>query len=258
MIDMSTINNQETVKIKHQIKSGYGLLLSSLLWAGLGFIVVGLLSIGYSFLIRNNFQAWLDSQAYTIGSAIVLVVFVAISAFINIKWSTNVTNSSWTLIVFVWIIDVLLMTGMIAPLVTLIDNPWLVFIVIAISGGIFVLMAILGYCVLTYKTAITLSKLIWFIFGGLLVFNLIFMLTFSFLYTNAYSVFYLVFDVCYLVISLLSIAMTFFNISKSEQFSNDIDRQQKLKLGLFFGLQLLMSYIVLFVTLLRIIIRFKN
>ena len=57
MIDMSTINNQETVKIKHQIKSGYGLLLSSLLWAGLGFIVVGLLSIGYSFLIRNNFQA---------------------------------------------------------------------------------------------------------------------------------------------------------------------------------------------------------
>lgn len=258
MIDMSTINNQETIKIKHQIKSGYNLLLSSLLWAGLGFIVVGLLSIGYSSLIRNNFQAWLDSQAYTIGSAIVLVVFVVISAFINIKWSSNVTNSSWTLIVFVWIIDVLLMTGMIAPLVTLIDNPWLVFIVIAISGGIFVLMAILGYCVLTYKTAITLSKLIWFIFGGLLVFNLIFMLTFSFLYTNAYSVFYLVFDVCYLVISLLSIAMTFFNISKSEQFSNDIDRQQKLKLGLFFGLQLLMSYIVLFVTLLRIIIRFKN
>lgn len=132
------------------------------------------------------------------------------------------------------------------------------FVVIAISGGIFVLMAILGYCLLTYKTAITLSKLIWFIFGGLLVFNLIFMLTFSFLYTNAYSVFYLVFDICYLVISLLSIAITFFNISKSEQFSNDIDRQQRLKLGLFFGLQLLMSYIVLFVTLLRIIIRFKN
>lgn len=258
MSNLITPIKSEKVKVKKQIQSSHWLLLNSLLWSGIGFVIVGLLSIGYSFLIINNFSEWLQSQNYTIASSIVLIAFVFLSIFINIKWSTNVINSSWTLISAVWIIDILLMTGMIAPLVTLINNPWLVFTVIACSGAMFVLVGGLGYLVMTVKTAMNLSKLLWFIFIGLFAFNLIFMLTFSFMYTNSFSIYYLVFDICYLIISLIVLGLTFFSISKSGQLYQELDKQQKTKLGSYFGLQLLLAYVILLVSLLRLVSNFRN
>lgn len=246
--------------VQVQTKTSQWLLLNSLLWAGLGFILVGLLSLGYSALIKTLMnQTTLNSDAYMISSFIVLFAFMILSFFINIKWASNVTQASWGLVFFVWFVDVILLTGMIAPLVTLINNPQLVFIVIAASGGIFALVGAIGYCLINTKIAMNLVKLVWFIIIGLFLFQLVFMLTFAFLYTNSFSWFYLLFDICYLIVSVAMVALTFFSISKSGEIYQDVaNKQEKIKLGLYFGLQLLISFVIMFTYLLRIIARLKG
>lgn len=260
---MDNIIRQQSEQIQNvraQSKTSQWLLLNSLLWAGLGFILVGLLSIGYSALIKSLMsQATLNSDAYMISSILVLFAFMILSFFINMKWASNVTQASWGLVVFVWLVDVILLTGMIAPLVTLIDDPQLVFIVIAASGGIFALVGALGYCFMNTKLAMSLVKMVWFIIIGLFLFQLIFMLTFAFVYTNSFSWFYLLFDICYLIVSIAMVALTFFSISKSGEIYRDVaNKQEKTKLGLYFGLQLLISFVIMFTYLLRIIARLKG
>lgn len=247
-------------KVNIQTKTSQWLLLNSLLWAGLGFILVGLLSIGYSALIRTYLdQNTLYSNGYAIVSSLVMIAFMFLSFFINIKWASNITQGSWVLISTVWLIDVVLLTGMVAPLVTLINDPQLIFIVIAASGGIFALVGGLGYCFMNTKLAMNLVKMVWFIIIGLFVLQLIFMLTFAFTYTNNFSWYYLLFDVLYLIISVAMVGLTFFNISKTGEIYREVaNKQEKVKLGLFFGLQLLISFVILFTYLLRIIARFKG
>ena len=75
---------QSSVKGKEQIsfQNRHQLLINSLIFAGLGFIFVGLLSIGYSYLIRDNFSSLLFGNSYyTIASSIILVV-ASIAIFI--------------------------------------------------------------------------------------------------------------------------------------------------------------------------------
>lgn len=252
--------SKQTKNVRTQSKTGQWLLLNSLLWSGIGFVLVGLLSLGYSILIKSLVnQTTLNSDTYMITSVIVLFVFMILSFVINLKWASNITQASWGLIVFVWLVDVILLTGMVAPLVTLINDSQLVFIVVAASGGIFVLTGILGYCFINTKMAMSLIKMVWFVIIGLFIFQLIFMLTFAFLYTNSFSLFYLIFDICYLVISIAMVALTFFSISKSGEMYQDIaNKQEKAKLGLYFGLQLLISFVIMFTYLLRFIARLKN
>lgn len=256
---MDSISQQNvTNKIKYQYKNNHVLLINSLIWAGLGFVIVGLLSIGYSALIKQQFNSILGTDGYFFGSLIVMLAFVITAFIINIKWSMNVLDSSWGLIFGAWTINILLLTGMIAPLVTLINDSQLVFIVISVSGGIFLLMGLIGYSLMKIETAFMVSKLVWIILGVMFMLQLIFMLTFAFLYSNSFSVYYLIFDMGYLLVNILMIGLTFFSIKKQSEMYNNIDKQQKMKLGLFYGMQLLIQFVIMFMYLLRIIASFRN
>lgn len=256
-MDISSQQNL-TSKVKYQYKNNHVLLINSLIWAGLGFVIVGLLSIGYSYLLKLQFNSVLGTDGYFIGSLVAMLVFMIVAFVINVKWSMNVLDSSWLLITGAWAINVLLLTGMVAPLVTLINDSQLVFIVIAVSGGIFLLMGIIGYALMRIETAFMVSKLIWIILGVMFILQLIFMLTFAFMYSNSFSIYYLIFDMGYLLMNVLMIGLTFFSIKNQSNMYNNIDKQQKMKLGLYYGMQLLIQFVIMFTYLLRIFASFRS
>lgn len=252
---------QSSVKGKEQIslQNRHQLLINSLIFAGLGFIFVGLLSIGYSYLIRDNFSSLLFGNSYyTITSSIILVVASIAIFIINWIWSRNILNASWGLIALAWIINIFLLTGMIAPLVTLINDAQFVFIVIAVCGGIFALVGGLSYLLMKWKTQLVLTKLMLMIIGMVFVLGLVFSLTFGFFYTNTFSVYFLVFDICYLVVSIIMIAIVFYSIKASSEVFQIIKKSQQIKLSLYFGMSLLISFVILFKYLLTIISLFKR
>lgn len=257
---METINiKQENVsKIKYKYKNTHSLLINSLIWSGLGFVIVGLLSIGYSYILKNNFGNILLSDNYLIGSGIALIIFLIITVVINIKWSINVINSSWLLVISAWIINIFMLTGMVAPYVTLINNSQLIFTVIAVSGGIFAIMGLIGYGLMNIKTAFMASKLIWIILGLMFLLQFIFMITFAFAFTNSFSYYYLLFDMSYLLINVLMVGLTFFNIKNQSDIYSELNNKQKIKLGLYFGMKLLILFVIMFIYLLRFIVNIKN
>ena len=75
MVNNLTTNIIATNKKTINLQSKNQLLVNSLIFSGLGFIVVALLSIGYSYIIRNYFNSWLtNSYYYTIASSVILVI----------------------------------------------------------------------------------------------------------------------------------------------------------------------------------------
>lgn len=254
MVNNLTTNIIATNKKTINLQSKNQLLVNSLIFSGLGFIVVALLSIGYSYIIRNYFSSWLiNSYYYTIASSVILVIASIAIFAINWTWSRNILNASWSIIVIAWITNILLMTAMLAPLITLIDNSELVFITIAVSGGIFVLIGILSYLLMKFNLQLALTKLMFIILGGVFILGIIFSFTFGFVYTNSISNYFLVFDICYLVVSLIMIALVFYSIKSSSEVFSIVNRTQQMKLSLYFGMSLLISYVMLLRVLLRLI-----
>ncbi|MBR2652598.1 hypothetical protein IKD56_04645 [bacterium] len=74
MVNNLTTNIIATNKKTINLQSKNQLLVNSLIFSGLGFIVVALLSIGYSYIIRNYFSSWLTNSYYTIASSVILVI----------------------------------------------------------------------------------------------------------------------------------------------------------------------------------------
>ena len=253
MVNNLTTNIIATNKKTINLQSKNQLLVNSLIFSGLGFIVVALLSIGYSYIIRNYFSSWLTNSYYTIASSVILVIASIAIFAINWTWSRNILNASWSIIVIAWITNILLMTAMLAPLITLIDNSELVFITIAASGGIFVLIGILSYLLMKFNLQLALTKLMFIILGGVFILGIIFSFTFGFVYTNSISNYFLVFDICYLVVSLIMIALVFYSIKSSSEVFSIVNRTQQMKLSLYFGMSLLISYVMLLRILLRLI-----
>lgn len=255
---MSDVNSVPYVKAqKEHYKNKHALLINSLIWGGLGFVLVGLLSIGYSFLIRyylnNNFN-----DSYFIGAGLASFIFMIVAVILNMKWSFNITEGSWGLVIGVWILDIFLLTGIVAPLVTVINDPWLIFTVIAVTGGIFTVMGLIGYAIMNSNMAIAMSKVAMFILIAIFVFQLVFMLTFSFMFSNTLSIYYLIFDIAFLVITGIMIGLTFYSISNASIFYNNLTKQEQMKLSLYFGLRLLITFVIMFVYLLRFIASFRS
>lgn len=257
-METTNLRHENVSTIKYKYKNTHALLINSLIWSGLGFVIVGLLSIGYSYLLKNQFNNVLGSQGYLIGSGIALIVFLIITIVINVKWSMNVINSSWSLVIGAWAINVIMLTGMVAPYVTLINDPQLVFITIGASGGIFLIMGLIGYGLMNVRTAFMISKLIWIILGVMFLLQFIFMMTFAFAYSNSFSYYYLLFDMAYLLINVLMVGLTFFTIKNQSDVYQDLDGKQKIKLGLYFGMKLLILFVIMFTYLLRFIASFRS
>ena len=237
-------------------KTSQTLLFNSILWASLGFVVVGGLSIGYSFIMDTYFNNILQSQSYLIGASITSSLLMITAILLRMFWSFNVTNSSWTIIILNWIIYTFLYVGILAPLITLIDNSWIILIALCITGLAFILMATFGYSLMNTRFAISLSKVITIGFFAMLILQLIFLIPLYFYFTG-FQVWNIIYQVVYTILLIGMISLCFYNISNSEYFYYDLDKKTKLKVSLFFGLTILNMFILLFRMILRLFLNFR-
>lgn len=239
-------NNLNQYQANKKIQNKSWCLLTSLIWAALGFIIVSLLSILYSYLMRKYAVNIIYTEAYTIVGAIFSIVFLFLLIYLSYAWSKDIFNASYSLIIANWIIDIVLFTGMIAPLVTLVDNPIFVYSMLGITGVIFLIIGGIGYFLMSDRFAFKLQNIIWIIISIMFIFQLIFILPFSLLLTNLFSIYYLVYDFVFMVITIIMILLYFYQIKKMEIIYNDLNNSQKIKVSLFFGLKLLTCFVILF------------
>ena len=232
------------------------LLLNSILWASLGFIIVGGLSIGYSFIMKTYYNDILLSQAYLISSSVVSVVLVIAAIFLRMYWSFNIVNASWGMIILNWIIYLFLYTGILAPLITLINNPWIVLMALCITGIVYTITAIIGYSLMNTKFAISLSKIIMIISFVMLMLQIAFLVPMYFYY-SFFETWYIIYQVVYSVIIIGMTALCFYNISNSEYFYQELDKTTKIKVSLFFALSILNMFVLLFRMILRLFLNFR-
>lgn len=237
-------------------KTSGRLISSSLIWASLGFIVVAGLSIGYSFIMTQYFNDILQTQGYLIGSSVATVLFVIAAIVMNLFWSFNITNAPWWLITLNWVVYIFLYTGMLAPLITLINNPWVVLMALAITGVCYSLMAVVGYCLLTTKAAMRLSIMLMVGFIAISILQIAFLVP-MYLYYSAFQVWYVIYQVVFSILILAMTALSFFNIAKSEYFYQDLTRATRIKVSLFFGLNILNNFVLMFRMILSMFLNFR-
>lgn len=239
-------NNLNQYQANKKIQNKSWCLLTSLIWVALGFIIVSLLSILYSHLMRKYAVNIIYTEAYTIVGAIFSIAFLFLLIYLSYAWSKDIFNANYSLIIANWIIDIILFTGMIAPLVTLVDNPIFVYSMLGITGVIFLIIGGIGYFLMSDRFAFKLQNIIWMIISIMFIFQLIFILPFSLLLTNLFSIYYLVYDFVFMVITIIMILLYFYQIKKLDIIYNDLTRSQKMKVSLYFGLKLLTCFVILF------------
>lgn len=239
-------NNINQYCASKKIQNRSWCLLTSMIWAALGFIIVSLLSILYSHLMRKYAVEIIYTKTYTIVGAIFSIVFLFLLIYLSYAWSKDIFNASYSLIIANWIIDIILFTGMIAPLVTLVDNPIFIYSMLGITGIIFLIIGGVGYFLMSDRFALKLANVVWTIISIMFVFQLIFILPFSLLLTNLFSIYYLVYDFVFMVITIIMILLYFYQIKKMDIIYNDLTNSQRIKVSLYFGLKLLTCFIILF------------
>lgn len=250
-------NNLNQYQASKKIQNKSWCLLTSLIWAAIGFIIVSLLSFLYSYLMREYAINIIYTQTYTIVGAILSIAFLFLLIYLSYAWSKDIINASYGLIIANWIIDIFLFTGMIAPLITLIDNPIFVYSMLGITGVIFLIIGGLGYFLMSDRFAFKLQNIIWTIISVMFVMQLIFILPFSLLLTNLFSIYYLVYDFVFMAITIIMILLYFYQIKKMEIIYNDLTTSQKTKVSLFFGLKLLTCFVILFWYILQLFLSNK-
>ncbi|MDE5617688.1 MAG: hypothetical protein K2I36_02455 [Ureaplasma sp.] len=245
-------NNLKQYQSNTKIHNRSWCLLTSLIWAALGFIIVSLLSALYSYLMQNYAFEIIYTNTYIITSSILSILFFFILIYLSYKWSENIINANYLLIITNWVINIFLFVGVIAPLITLLDNPIFIYSMLGITGVIFLIIGGIGYFLVNDKFAFKLQNIIWIVITMMFVMQLIFILPFALLLTNLFSIYYLIYDFVFMIVTIIMILLYFYQIKKFDLIYNDLTNNQRIKISLFFGLKLLTCFIILFLYMIRL------
>lgn len=237
-------------------KSRAKLITSSTLWAGLGFFIIALLCIGFSFIIKatinNNFD-----NTYFIISGIASLVGLIIGLVFEFKWSFNVINSSWAVVITAILCNILSYTLLLAPWLALIQDSWIVTTALATTGLSFIALAICGSFI-SDKTAFSLFKIAGVLSLIFFIFQMIFIFILIFAFRN-YQTWQLIYNSLFILILVPYILLSFWQISKTEQFYSELEsNEHRQKVSLFFGLIILKQFITLLMVLIRMFSYFKQ
>ncbi len=229
-------------------------LTFSLLWSALGFIAVALLTFGYVYVFKKYFYEifYYHYNTYTIVSSVVTIVLFVIGIILDMKVRTNLLNASWGLIISVWFIYVLLYTGMLAPLITLIDDPYVIAIGVGITGASLLLCTLISLFWMNDKAAYTINKIITILFIVIMLMQLIFIIPFALLY--AYQTWQIIYSVVFSVVSFLMLLQNMFSISRTASFVDTEDNATITKLSFYFGYIIMCSVVRLFIILLNLLL----
>lgn len=225
------------------------LITSATLWAGLGFLIIGLLCIAFSFVIKstlnNNF-----SNTYFIISGVVSIIGLIVGMVFEFRWSFNVYNSSWGVIATAIICNIICYTLILAPWIVLIENSWIVTTALAITGLSFIVMALCGTFI-SDKVAFNMMKIVGILSLVFFFFQLAFIFILIFAWKN-YETWQLIYNSLFILILVPYIILSFWQISKTEQFYSELESSEhRRKVSLFFGLIILKQFITLLLVIIR-------
>lgn len=244
-MENSTFLNKKLVTRKTK------LITSSTLWAGLGFLVVGILCIAFSFIIKESLKNNFDNN-YFIISGVVSIVGLIIAMVFEFRWSFNIHNSSWGTIITAITCNILAYTLIIAPWVVLIQDSWVITTAIAITGLSFVVMAMIGTFI-SDKAAFSMMKIVGILTLVFFVFQLAFIFILVFAW-RSYEMWQLIYNALFILILVPYIVLSFWQISKTELFYGELDdAAQRRKVSLFFGLIILKQFISLLMIIVRML-----
>lgn len=227
--------------------------------AGLGFLLVGALSLIYSFVVREYFPYILYEYDYKLASGIVLGILLIAIICMRMFWSFSPQTASPWLIAFTWIFSCIAYTGMLAPLITLLNNAWMVLGLICVTGLVFLLLSLVGLFVVNAQTAFTLSIFVTIVSILMLVGMLIYSLVIAFTWRGDFQTYNIIVNSVYTVLIGLTTILSFYRIAKvAEAYEYMEDRTIWIKLTWFYGLEILNMIVVFVVLVLNGALNFKN
>lgn len=253
----SNYTNQDSytqpIEFKQKLEKRQAKTLTfSLLWSALGFIAVGLLTFIFVYVIKNNFNYITSSNAYIISSSVISIVLLIVGIILDIKIRANLINASWGLIIGVWFIYVFIYTGILAPLITMIDDPYVIALSLGLTGMSLVICAIISTTMMTEKASYTINKIIWIGFSVMFFIQMIFMFTWIFVYAN-FQVWQAIYSGAFAILSFLILLQNMYAIRRNSIFVDQQDNATITKISFYFGYIIMCSVINLFIMLLRLI-----
>lgn len=235
-------------------KTQHKLIGLSLLYAGIGFLITCGLSLLIAWLIRKN-EYIIYSNNYLYISLGISIVSMVVGSLIYSLWSKNIFNASPGIIVFNYILNILIYTAMLAPLIALIDDYWVILLSISIIGITLFICGIIGYTMINNKVAISISKILGICTSVLIFIQLIFCFAFMFSYSGMQLWMYIFIPVLGLI-SIGYLILCFYTIAKFNNFTNGMESNTINKLGLYFGFNIMCILLKLFSLILMIFYMF--
>lgn len=259
-----SIVNSGRVKAKRYTKTQSKMTTIALLVAGLGFLFIGLLGIGFQKLI---------SLALTNNSAIgdTIWIIVGFSSILSIVlyfvWMFKVTNASLGFQLFTILLFCITNGYTFGALFIMVNASE---IIIAFAGtGLTLIISYIVAKLMSFKAAMSLGRMIMiisFVYLGLILMSLIgsaFSIFNPFGFGLGYSSFFSqwIYSVTLAISGILSVLFITYNLwmlQNQDKFYGELSPKESRNIAIFFGFLILMNLLRIFYLLVSFLFRLKN
>ena len=263
-------NSQLSFDTRQQMsKKQKSILTMSFVKAGLGFLIIGVLSFLFGLVWYYSFMKNLDPN---FGNILVVVVFsiaislIIISSLISTIWSSKIFQRSMGFNITVWVLFIL-GQSLGFSLITFLFGAHLMLVAFGVGAFVCFLLSLIGYSI-SNKTSYTLQKIEYILsFACLGLFFIFMIITICFAifgnaiqFLNVYVwIYFVVFSVFILliIISIIKLVSQIKNCSQFAEITNESDSKMSNQLSWLFGYILLSQFIeiVWYVVYILILIR---